>query len=38
MIDYLKLNNDLEKTQIFKVGKFKGKDSNLKGKILLYLK
>lgn len=27
MIDYLKLNNDLEKTQIFKVGKFKGKDS-----------
>ena len=29
MIDYLKLNNDLKKTQVFKGGKFKGKDSDL---------
>lgn len=29
MIDYLKLNNDLEKIQIFKAGKFKGENSIL---------
>lgn len=37
MIDYLKLNNDLEKAQIFKVGKFKGEDSIVFEVILAFL-